>query len=72
MDKKLIEKSLKRMYELYYYALHDKVLETDLYEFEWLKELIRIEACCKDEEQKQLLMRWLENTYNKCDPRDKE
>ena len=72
MDKKLIDESLNRMFDLYYYALHDKVLETDLNEFVWLKQLVRIEAFCKDEEQKQRMMRWLENTYNKCDPRDKE
>lgn len=72
MDKELVEKSLSRMYELYYYALHDEVLETDFNEFVWLKTLVRIEACGGSEEEKQQKLRWLKNTYNECDHRKKD
>lgn len=72
MDKKLIEKSLKRMYELYYYALHDEVFETDMNEFTWLRRLVEIEVFGGSKEEKQQKLRWLKNTYNECETRDKE
>ncbi len=72
MDKELIEKSLKRMYELYYYALHDEVLETDFNEFVWLETLVKIESCGGSEEEKQQKLRWLKSTYNECDHRKTE
>ena len=72
MDKELIEKSLKRMYELYYYSLNDEVFETDMNEFTWLRRLVEIEVFGGSKEEKQQKLRWLKNTYNENETRNKE
>lgn len=72
MDKELVKKYLKRMYVLYYYALHDEVFETDMNEFVWLKRLVEIEVLGGSEEEKQQKLRWLKNTYYECETRNEE
>ena len=71
MDKELVEKCLKRMYELYYYSLNDEVSETDMNEFVWLKKLVEIEVFGGSEEEKQQKLRWLK-LYSEYETRNKE
>lgn len=72
MDKELVEKSLKRMYELYYYSLYDEVFETDMNEFTWLRKLVEIEVFGGSKEEKQQKLRWLKSIHSEYETKNKE